>query len=205
MAATVQYILGSEARCTDGVCGVVVRILIDPHARKVTHLMVEPAGRVGLGRLVPLKLVAVDGATAGAVELTCDVAAFEKLERADEVQLAPEVGAALFGYGGGGVVMRAAVHEIVPPGDAELGEDEPALATDREFGHLHGLLADTDDHRITRLLFQVGHLWGRKVVAIPISAVIGFDDDVRLSLSEQEVLDLPSFDVGHPDAIPSPG
>ena len=55
--ATAQFMLGSEARCTDGPCGVVERIVIDPRARKVTHLMVEPAGRVGLGRLVPIELV----------------------------------------------------------------------------------------------------------------------------------------------------
>jgi hypothetical protein len=193
--ATSQFMLGSEASGTDGVCGVLVRILIDGRARKVTNLMVEPAGRVGLGRLVPLSLVDLDRSTGGEVWLTCDLAAFEKLEPADAVGLAPDMGMSFFGYGGGTIFPRAVAQEIVPPGEKEVEEDEPARASDGEIGHLHGLLVDRDNYEVISLLFQVGHLWGHKVVAIPMSAVIGFETDIPLSLSQQEVLDLPPFDV----------
>jgi hypothetical protein len=193
--AITQFKLGTEASCTDGVCGVLVRILLDPRPRKVTNLMVEPRGRVGLGRLVPLSLVDHDRSTGGELWLRCDLAAFEKLERADDVGLAPDMGMSFFGYGGGTIYPRAVAEEIVPPGEKEVEEDEPARASDGEIGHLHGLLAETDNGDVTALLFQVGHLWGHKVVAIPISAVVGFESDIPLSLSQQEVLDLPAFDV----------
>ncbi len=193
--ATSQFILGSEASCTDGVCGLLVRMLIDPRARRITNLMVEPAGRVGLGRLVPLSLVDRGRSTGGELWLSCDVAAFEKLETADAVGLAPDMGLSFFGYGGGTIYPRAIVREVVPPGEKEVQEDEPARASDGEIGHLHGLLADAENHDVTALLFQVGHLWGHKVVAIPISAVVGFETDIPLSLSQREVLDLPPFDV----------
>src|ERR1700677_504539 len=132
--ATSQFILESEASCTDGVCGLLVRALLDPRARKVTNLMVEPAGRVGLGRLVPLSLVDRDRSTGGEVWLRCDVAAFEKLERADDVGLAPDMGMSYFGYGGGTIYPRAIAEEIVPPGEKEVEEDEPARASDGEIG-----------------------------------------------------------------------
>jgi hypothetical protein len=193
--ATSQFILGSDASCSDGVVGKLVRILIDARVRKVTDLMVEPAGRVGLGRLVPLSLVDLAGSTAGEVQLRCDVAAFEKLEQADAVGLAPDMGLSFFGYGGGTIFPRAIVREVVPPGEKELEEDEPARASDGEIGHLHGLLVDAGSYAVTALLFQVGHLWGHKTVAIPISAVVGFETDIPLTLSKQEVLDLPVFDV----------
>jgi hypothetical protein len=106
------------------------------------------------------------------------------------------MGMSFFGYGGGTIYPRAVAEEIVPPGEKEVEEDEPARASDGEIGHLHGLLANTDNGDVTALLFQVGHLWGHKVVAIPISAVTGFETDIPLSLSQQEVLDLPAFDVG---------
>jgi hypothetical protein len=150
-----QFKLGTEASCTDGVCGVLVRILLDPRPRKVTNLMIEPRGRVGLGRLVPLSLVDLGRSTGGDLWLKC---------------------------------------EVVPPGEKEVEEHEPARASDGEIGHLHGLLANTDNGDVTALLFQVGHLWGHKVVAIPISAVVGFETDIPLSLSQQEVLNLPAFD-----------
>ena len=42
------------------------------------------------------------------------------------------------------------------------------------------------------LLVAEGHLRGRRTVAIPISAVAGFGDGVRLSLTRDEVRDLPT-------------
>jgi hypothetical protein len=42
------------------VCGRVVRVVVDPVARAVTQLVVQPENWPGLGRLVPLELV--DGA-----------------------------------------------------------------------------------------------------------------------------------------------
>ena len=52
MAETTQFTIGAEAHCTDGVCGEVSRVVVDPVAQTVTHLVVEPKGREGLGRLV---------------------------------------------------------------------------------------------------------------------------------------------------------
>ena len=48
-------------RCSDGPCGAVSKVVVDPVARELTHLVVEPEHRSGLGRLVPLDLVEPDG------------------------------------------------------------------------------------------------------------------------------------------------
>ena len=45
--AITQFKLGAEASCTDGVCGVLVRILLDPRPRKVTALSTS-IGRQGV-------------------------------------------------------------------------------------------------------------------------------------------------------------
>jgi hypothetical protein len=44
---------------------------------------------------------------------------------------------------------------------------------------------------VTHVLLQEGHLWGRKKVAIPISAVTGVDAGIRLSLTKEQVGELP--------------
>ena len=94
--------------------------------------MVEPRGRVGLGRLVPLSLVDLDRSTGGDLSLRCDIAEFEKLEPADAVGLAPDMGMSFFGYGGGTIFPRAVAEEIVPPGEKEVEENERArVATAR--------------------------------------------------------------------------
>jgi hypothetical protein len=57
------------------------------------------------------------------------------------------------------------------------------------------LVVDPDDHHVTHVLLQEGHLWGRKEVAIPINAVTRVDSGIRLSITKQEVQDLPTVDV----------
>ena len=57
------------------------------------------------------------------------------------------------------------------------------------------------------MLLQEGHLFGRKDVAIPISAVTQVDNNaveqvdnngVQLNLTKQQVQDLPPVDIDHP-------
>jgi hypothetical protein len=48
------------------------------------------------------------------------------------------------------------------------------------------------------VLLQEGHLWGRKEVAIPISAVASNSGGIQLNIAKQEVQDLPSVDIDHP-------
>ena len=47
------------------------------------------------------------------------------------------------------------------------------------------------DDRVTHVLLLEGHLWGRKKVAIPISAVTGVDAGIRLNLTKGQIGELP--------------
>ena len=87
--------IGAAASCTDGDCGKVTRVVVDPIAQAVTHLVVEPKHRSGLGRLVPLDITEV---ASGEVHLRCTRAEFERLDPAEETHFFPGVG----GYGGYG-------------------------------------------------------------------------------------------------------
>src|SRR5215467_15508522 len=86
MEETTPLMIGASASCSDGVCGEVSRVVVDPVARAVTHLVVEPTGRRGLGRLVPLDLV---NAADGEIQLGCTLAEFEHLDAAEETQFVP--------------------------------------------------------------------------------------------------------------------
>ena len=86
MTATTQFKIGTDASCSDGICGEVRRVVVDPVAQAVTHLVVEPKARQGLGRLVPLDLV---DATNGEIRIRCTAAEFEKLQPAEETQFLP--------------------------------------------------------------------------------------------------------------------
>jgi sporulation protein YlmC with PRC-barrel domain len=47
------------------------------------------------------------------------------------------------------------------------------------------------DHRVTHVLLQEGHLWGRREVAIPASAVTKVENGIWLNLTKEQVEDLP--------------
>ena len=70
----------------------------------------------------------------------------------------------------------------------------PSMPSTVRSGGSRGLLVDPDDHRVTHVLLQEGHLWGRKKVSIPASAVTGVENGIWLSLTKKQVEDLPPAD-----------
>jgi sporulation protein YlmC with PRC-barrel domain len=83
---TERFIIGAKVECTDGVCGDLRRVVVDPVAKAITHLVVEPRLRRHGGRLVPVHLVASAG---DEIHLSVTKDQFHILEEADEKQLLP--------------------------------------------------------------------------------------------------------------------
>ncbi len=114
---------------------------------------------------------------------------FGRLEPAQETELIDDATCGL-GLGGlnapmGGVApVQAIVQDVVPLGKADVDRGDPVHALDGEIGRVQGLLVDPDDHRVTHVLLEEGHLWGRKKVSIPVSAVTGVENGIRLSLTK---------------------
>jgi sporulation protein YlmC with PRC-barrel domain len=203
-------VIGSEAVGSDGYRGEVLAVVVDPAARTVTHLVVEPRGREGLARLVPLDLADLAdtvGAGPDPVRLRCTETEFMNLEPAEEtlaefvpgypdpVQLLPP---GWRGAGGGtadgGTILRIPEKEtidVVPPGEVEERRDDHVHATDGDIGGLRGLRIDPGSRRVTHVLVREGHVWGHHDVDIPAEMVAGFGDGIRLSVTRQQVRDLP--------------
>lgn len=218
MSETTEFIIGSEVSCSDGACGELRRVIVDPIARTLTHLVVEPRHRRGTGHLVPIALAA---STAKEIRLRCTTAEFEALTDAEETQFLPGASGQwsygqqqmlswpYYGLGmramgaGAGMGMAAGPEAItydrVPVGEVQVRRGEHVHATDGAIGRVQGLVIDPSDHHVTHVLLDQGHLWGHKRVAIPISAVAGVDDGVRLHLTKDEVRDLPPVDLEHPE------
>ena len=225
MADTRQFTIGTEVSCTDGVVGKLHRVIIDPVAETVTHLVVGPALEPERARLVQIDLVDLVGGTGDEIRLHCTKAEFENLDPAEETQVIP-ASADYGGYGpeeiaflpywglgggavvpgiapgGGELVPQEVITDSVPLGEVEVRRGDPVRATDGDIGHVQGLVVDRDSRHVTHVLLQEGHLWGRKEVAIPISAVASTSDGIKLKLAKQEVQDLPPVDAEHPEKRP---
>jgi sporulation protein YlmC with PRC-barrel domain len=214
MAGSMPFTIGAAAVCTDGECGTVTRVVVDPVARAITHLVVQPKHRYDADRLVPVDLV---DATAGDIQLGCTLAEFEMLDLAEVTQFMPGIGGDAdyaqdqvlsWAYydldtgpgvaGGVAGVPQPVTYDSVPLGEVEVRRGEHVHATDGEIGRVQGLVIDRRNHHVTHVLLQEGHLWGRKEVAIPIGAVTGVADGIRLNITKHQVQDLPPVDIGHP-------
>ncbi len=205
MSETVQFEIGTEVACRDCVCGTLARVVLDPVARAITHVIVEPKHRPGQGRLVPVDIV---DAGAKELRLACSAIEFDELEYAEETHFLSAGGEDL-GYADGEVLAwpyygagsaaggvpegpRAYFSSRVPAADVEVRRGESVHAVDGDIGRVHGLVIDPSDYQVTHVLLAEGHLWGKKEIAIPIASVGRVDTEgVHVDLKKEEVRDLP--------------
>ena len=96
-------------------------------------------------------------------------------------------------------VSETVTYDTLPLGEVAVRRGDRVQATDGAIGHVEGLVIDPRNHHVTHVLLQEGHLWGRKDVAIPIDAVTGVADGIRLDITKQQVQDLQPVDIDHPN------
>jgi sporulation protein YlmC with PRC-barrel domain len=230
MMQTKQFTIGAEACGSDGVCGTVSRVVIDPVADAVTHLVVEPKHRHSNGRLVPIDLA---DATSGEVRLRCTRAEFDQLDPAEETHFLPEDDGyasysreqafvwPYYGLGMGGLgtgmwaggsdvgmgtgadiehVAEPVTTDTVPVGEVAVRRGDEVHATDGTIGRVQGLIVVPSSHHVTHVLLQEGHLFGRKEVAIPISAMTRDADGIHLNISKEQIENLPPVALDQPNA-----
>src|SRR5690348_6984264 len=157
-AQMMPFRIGADASWTDGACGQVSRIFVNPVTREVTHLAVDPKHRPGRGRLVPADLV---DATAGQIRLGCTLAEFQALRPAQETEAVPDLDPTGHGHpgvqkplhlGGGEVWVPPDTGEpeappqvtvdSVPSGAVEVHCGLIVCATDGEIGQVQGLVVE---------------------------------------------------------------
>ena len=192
-------------------------LVVDPVAKRVTHLVVKPHGGEGTSHLVPIEL-ASSTEQDGKIALTCSRADFEALPAVEEftyLRLGEvktddpdwDVGVsdilALPYYDSTGLAGpveavgdMGVVWDRVPKGEVELRRSSRVMAADGQYlGDVDGFLLDDSEH-ITHFVLERGHLWGRREVTVPIGSVASVESDVvTLSLSKDEVGALPSHRV----------
>lgn len=203
--------IGNPVNCSDGSCGTVARILVDPSLSSITHLAVG-SHRSG-GRLVPFEYAML---TVAGVELKCTKAEFDAFLSDQDRALASDVadtfadtdlpprslGVTLMIDAGliapVGIAgpprpkppPKASTFDRVPTGEEELKPDEQVRATDGSIGRVGGLALDTATDRITHLLVETGHLLGKREIAIPIGDVDHIGVAISVGLTKQQIHDL---------------
>lgn len=188
--------------CRDGRAGYVSTVIVDPVQRKVTHLVVQRSADVD--HLVLLDHL--DRTEEDTVYLACTMAELKAMPEFTETHYVRSEGPDYSMYQGGAyqspyatIVQEDYVpveEEQIPPGELAVHRGAKVAATDGNVGELEEFIIDAKSGKVSHFVLRKGHLWGKREVTIPLSAIDRSDEDtVYLKLDKQAVNDLPSVKV----------
>jgi uncharacterized protein YrrD len=214
-----EFRAGAPVECTDGPAGRLRRLIVDPEAETVTHLVVDSQEHLGAPILVPRDQVAAAGHDG--VRLRCTRAEFNTMDPFEEVMYTtPDAQHPTLGYAPsqylypaqGGLIGPLAtppapppiVEVLVPPGEVVVDRESAVEATDGAVGHVEDILTDPSTGRLTHLVVRSGHLWAAHSRVVPAAAIAEVSEGtVRLRLSRDDVAALPESKSGQ--AVPDAG
>jgi hypothetical protein len=208
--------LDTPVSCVDGAFGELTDVVIDPVTRRLTHLVVAPHAGREQARLVPIES-ARDAAGSEGISLKSAAAEINQSKPIHEsafvapgelptggsdwdlgiLEIYPISDGGLGpGVLGAGLAMDYDQHMVisyhrVPKGAVEIRRASSVTSADgHHLGHVVGFV--TDEHeRITVLVLEHGHLWGKRWVEIPGAAIVRVaSDELMLSLTADQVGDL---------------
>jgi sporulation protein YlmC with PRC-barrel domain len=206
--------LNAQVECTDGLCGHSTYVLINPVIDQVTHLVVKEDASPHTEYIVPVDYVTAT--IAETIQLRCSKAEFEKMDPFIKTTVIEEkMPNRNFIYGGGryGIgsyyyipyvtpdapemtIQVSAEHQQIPLGELAVRRGTRVEATDGYVGKVDEFVVDPKDNHITHLVMREGHLWGKKEVMIPVSAMGDTrEDTVFLKIDKHQLETLPTFPV----------
>lgn len=202
----VQIPLHAEVSCSDGLCGQSTNVLVNPVTEKVTHVVVKTGAVPSEEFIVPIEVI--DHTDATHIQLRLTKAEFAHLDLFNKTEYIVEseptyitglgVGTYMYWpYAMADVPIRVPVeHPQIPPGELAVRRGTSVEASDGAVGNVDEFIVDAKTGNITHLVMREGHLWGKKDVSIPVSAIKEMHDGtVTLNLSRQEIEALPNMSI----------
>ena len=201
--------LNAQVECTDGVCGRSLFVVINPVFEKVTHLVVKEDSFAGTEYIVPVDFVT--DTTGDKIRLRCSKHKLEKMDVFNQkifiAERVPETNYSSGGgeYGGNGsfympyVTLEKTIYvpeetQQTPPGELAVYRGTRVMATDGYVGKVDEFVVNPENGYITHLVMREGHLWGKRDVAIPLSAMgEQREDTIFLKLDKAQIEALPTF------------
>ena len=196
----------AQVECTNGLFGRSVYVLINPVTDKVTHLVVKEDVS-DTEYIVPVEVVTET--IANTIRLNCTKAKLKKMRRFIKTTYIEEK-MPYISYGAGMYDMGAyyytpyvtpdltvqvpVEHQQIPSGELAVHRGTRVEATDGHVGHVDEFVVNPKNSHITHLVMREGHLWGKKDVIIPLSAMGDtHNDTVFLKIDKKQIESLPTF------------
>ena len=196
--------LDAKVTCTDGHGGTLVAVTLNPETKVISNIIVEDVS-------VQQRLVSLETATKSShdeIWLNCtedelkEMPLFlvsEFVERAPQKSGDFEEGEWEDGVDLSSYTMTTEAYgmpvevERVPEGEVALHRGTELEATDGHIGKVDKLVIELESGQITHIVLQKGHLWGKKDIMVPLTAVDRVDyDSVYLNVDKKAVEEFPT-------------
>jgi uncharacterized protein YrrD len=196
----------ATVHCSDGSGGHVDRVIIDPVAKKITHIVVHEPMLIGVDVIVPVENIVSSTPKEVSLNLTrqelAGMPAYVDAAYAAAAEMGM-VGGEWMAYPSGAAMAwpyatlddpeHPPIESSIPKGELALRRGDAVEATDGHVGRIDEFLIDPKTDAITHLVLKKGHLWRERVITVPVSAIDRVETGmVQLKLSRQEIEALPS-------------
>jgi sporulation protein YlmC with PRC-barrel domain len=201
--------LNAQVKCTDGTVGHSIFVLINPVFDELTHVVVRE-NLSSIEYLVPIEFVS--DTSDDVIELSCNKAQFKMLDpfiKKEYVEnkvpytdsrasnMAYGMGTFFWPYVTADLKVKVPVKQkAIPPEELALRRGARVEATDGYIGKVDEFLVDIEKCHITHLVLREGHLWGKKEIIIPISAMKETKENtVFLNIPKEKIETLPMYPI----------
>ncbi len=205
--------------CVDGECGKLSHVIIEQNSQKVTHFVVKVSSFLDSHKY----LVSIDRVvrtTPESVALNCTKEELAAMEPFTEMRFLNPITykyEALKDFSEDAIANRSSYlmwsdpstvtdmstdifsmpveKELIPDGEMAVHRGASVEATDGHIGRVEEFLLDPHDHHITHLVLAEGHLWHKKELTLPMSAIARMDEEyIYLKLDKEAVKSLSGVD-----------
>jgi uncharacterized protein YrrD len=183
-------------------------VVVDPASRRVTHIVVRHGHLLPEDKVIGLEQLST--ATDERIVLGSEPEKLPPFEESHYVPLdewtrqqwgidrVPLLWGGWRAAGGTFLDMMERTERNIPEGEVPVAEGARVEDSNGEhIGRVHELVTDPESGRITHLVIEAGHLWGKHTKAIPINWVSGFGEGhVTLAVGLQTLDGVPAHRPG---------
>lgn len=195
--------LKAKIECQDGPAGDSLAVIINPITRQVKYLVIrDKTNYETVERLVPMDKV--DYSTPNSIHLTCTKGELSQMQPfIRRYYVRKEVPGSSyptyqlpFVTSRTETVYRPVTEKRIPDDHLALHRGAQVEATDGHVGQLGEFLVDTDNCQITHLILLEGHLFGKREVTLPVTAIDHVrENTVYLNLNKKAIRSLPAVSL----------
>jgi len=203
-----DLIIGAKVRCRDGECGKLIKVVLDPQAKKISEIIVEKGFLLSKDRVIPVE--EIKRTTQDEVYLDIESDQLEEFAEYDQEDfITPEPDRygweASTTYDEGEVVtpatpyqprpifqepststVRYRTHEGVSPTEEVIEPGTRVYNPEGTVGKIDQIKVDPDSRKVTQIIVDRGLLSGNTI--IPISKIEKVNEDgIYITASNEEI------------------